>query len=70
MLYYNMVRNSRSIGVNILQNQYKHLKGERNLKADSLINLSRMGNVHNINTARCAINKLLTPTYKPQQKQL
>ena len=65
-----MVRNLRYESELILKDQYKNLKGELKLKADSIITLYRVGNIHNINTARYAINKLLTPTQKPQQKQV
>jgi len=60
----------REKSTKLLEQQYKHVKGKQKQEIDTLIELYRMGNIHNINTARYANNKLLTPTTKPQQKLL
>ena len=48
----------------------KNLKGEQTTKIYSLIDLYGKGNIHNINTLRYEINKLLTPSDNKLQNEL
>jgi len=65
-----MTSTSRDNSVKLLQQQYKHVKGEQDYKVASLIELYKLGNIENINTARYAINRNLIPTAKPQRALL
>ena len=61
---------TRDNNVGKLKNQHKNLKDEQKTKVYSLIDLYGKGNIHNINTLRYEINKLLTPSDNKSQNEL
>ena len=61
---------TRDNNVGNLKNQHKNLKGEQTTKDYSLIDLYGKGNIHNINTLRYEINKLLAPSDNKLRDQL
>ena len=53
-----------------LKKQHNNLRGGQTTRVYSLIDLYGKGNIHNINTLRYEINKLLTPTDSKLENQL
>ena len=57
---YNSMSKIRFKNSKYLQYQHRTLKGDKKTQVDSLIKLYEQGNIHNINTLRYEINKILS----------
>ena len=66
----NMISTPRLNNVKKLQAQYRTLKGEIKHNVVSLIDLYKRGNIHNINTLRYEINKMLSPSTNQLKKDI
>ena len=61
---------TRDNNVSNLKTQYKNVSGVQQFQVYSLIDLYGRGNIFNIITLHCEINKMLSPSSNQQQKQI